>query len=202
MCSRRGERTSAEILEAGREVLLERGLDGLSLREVARRADISPSGVYNHFRNKDELVVALAMQSVATLAGYMTAVPAGPAPERLMSLGTAYAAFADECPAEYRVIFDCLANPPREWASYIEVAHPFSLIVSTCAQGLDDKSLVDRDGLDAGGMAYALWCLVDGHVHLRSKHLAAVDGPYPQMFDSAMNALIAGYLPTTKKGRS
>lgn len=166
------------------------------MREVARRADLAPSALYNHFEDRDSLVVAVAIESVGTLAGYLGAVGDGPAPERLRGLGLAYARFADEHPEEYRVIFDCLVNPPRTWDSYLEVAHPFSLIVAACAQGLEEGSIVDIQGVGAGGLAYALWALVDGHVHLRAKHLSAVPGPYQEMFAAGLDALIAGYSPS------
>lgn len=194
--TKRGERTVAEILEAGRSVLLDRGPEQLSLREVARRADLSPSALYNHFRDRDELVAAVAMGSVGTLATYLEAAPDGPAPMRLRSLGLAYACFADEHPEEYRVIFDCLVNPPRSWESYLEVAHPFSIIVATCAQGLSEGTFVDTSGNGPGGLAYALWALVDGHVHLRAKHLSAIEGPYNGMFVAGLEALLAGFAPT------
>lgn len=196
--TKRGERTVTEVLSAARAVLLERGPEGLSLREVARRAELAPSALYNHFQDRDSLVVAVAIGSVATLASYLEAVPEAAALERLRSLAHAYCRFADEHPEEYRVIFDCLVNPPRPWDSYLEVAHPFSLIVGACAQGLEEGSLVDRNGLGAGGLAYALWALVDGHVHLRAKHLSAVPGPYPSMFSAGLDALLAGFsAPTT-----
>jgi len=190
--TRRGERGRAEILAAGRELLLERGLDGLSLREVARRAEYAPSALYNHFKDKDELVIALAMGAVGTLAARLSAVAPGPAPERLRGLGQAYVGFAEDHPQEYRVIFDCLANPPHTWDEYVAVAHPFSLIVAACAQGLAEGTIVDRAGVGASGLAYALWALVDGHVHLRAKHLAAVTAPYPAMFDAGLDALLLG----------
>lgn len=195
--TKRGERTVAEVLTAARAVLLERGPVGLSLREVARRAGLAPSALYNHFQDRDSLVVAVAVGSVGTLASYLEAVPDAPAPERLRGLGYAYASFADEHPEEYRVIFDCLVNPPRPWKSYLEVAHPFSLIVAACAQGLEEGSLIDPDGVGAGGLAYAFWAFVDGHVHLRAKHLSAVPGPYPAMFSAGLDALLAGFSAST-----
>jgi AcrR family transcriptional regulator len=186
----RGRRASGDILAAGREVLLETGPDRLSLREVARRAGYSPSALYNHFSDRDELVAALAMGSVATLSQYLRAVPAGRAPERLHGLADAYLRFARENPEEYRVVFDCLVNPPHSWDQYVAVADPFSLIVETCAQGLAEGTLADPAGVGASGLAYALWALLDGHVHLRSKHLAAVDGPFDAMMSAALDAMI------------
>jgi len=171
----------------------------MSLREVARRADYSPAALYNHFADKNELVAAVAMECVGTLARYLGSVPpATDARVRLHELGLAYVAFADENPAEYAVIFDCLSNPPHEWSRYVAVAHPFAMIVAACEQGLAEGTLVDVADVGASGMAYGLWCLVDGHVHLRAKHLAAVTGPYPDMFVASMDALIRGISATSE----
>lgn len=192
MATRRGDRTAAEILSAGRSVLLERGPDGLTIREVARRADLSPGALYNHFADKDALVAALAMQCVGTLGAYLGSVPDGPAVPRLKALGHAYARFAAEHPEEYAVIFDCLVNPPHAWEDYLTIARPFTLIVDACRQGLDDGSLADVSGVGPGGLAYALWSLADGHVHLRAKHLSAINGSFDRMFDAALNTLLRG----------
>lgn len=196
----RGDRARDEILSAARWVLLERGVEGMSLREVARRADYSPAALYNHFTDKNALVAAVAMECVGTLARYLGQVPPdGDARRRLRELGLAYVAFADENPAEYAVIFDCLSNPPHAWAQYVAVAHPFAMIVEACAQGLTEGTLADDANVGASGMAYGLWCLVDGHVHLRAKHLAAVDGPFPAMFAASLDALVAGLGCTTTR---
>jgi AcrR family transcriptional regulator len=186
----RGRRAVEDILTAGRDVLLESGPDRLSLREVARRADYTPSALYNHFADREQLIVALAMQSVETLAGYLDAVPAGPARSRLRGLAAAYLRFASENPEEYRVVFDCLVNPPNTWAEYAQVARPFATIVAACAQGLREGVLTDPAGVGASGLAYGLWALLDGHVHLRAKHLAAVNGPFDDMVRATLDTLI------------
>ena len=188
----RGLRARTEILTAGRAVLLETGPDRLSLREVARRAGYAPSALYNHYRDRDELVVALAMESVGTLGRYLEAVPPGPSAPRLRALAAAYLLFAAENPEEYRVVFDCLTNPPGDWERYAQVAHPFSIIVAACAQGLEEGVLADPDGVGASGLAFALWALLDGSIHLRSKHLAAISGPFDAMTAAALDAFIDG----------
>jgi len=192
VCSQtvRGQRARAEIVAAGRVELLEAGPENLSLRAVARRAGYAPSALYNHFRDRDELIVALAMDSVGELSAYLGAVRPNDVLDRLTNLGHAYLRFATEHPEGYRVIFDCLANPPHSWAEYVTVAHPFTLIVDACRQALDDGALADPAGIGPSGLAYGMWALVDGHIHLRTKHLAHIDGPFEVMFDSALRALL------------
>lgn len=48
------------IIEAALDVFGERGIHGATMAEIAERADLSISGLHWHFKNKDELVSAIA----------------------------------------------------------------------------------------------------------------------------------------------
>lgn len=83
----------------------------LSLRQLARAAGVSPSAVYRHFANKEDLMVALAVEGFERLtlkqgdaylrvqqekASYLEAFRAG---------GSAYVRFARHHPALFRLMF-------------------------------------------------------------------------------------------------
>ncbi|MFG1696692.1 TetR/AcrR family transcriptional regulator [Nonomuraea sp. NPDC049309] len=48
--------TRAAIVDAATELFLERGFDGVSVREIADKADVSPKTVFTHFPQKEALV--------------------------------------------------------------------------------------------------------------------------------------------------
>ena len=48
--------TRAAILEAATTLFLERGFDGVTVREIADKADVSPKTVFTHFPQKEALV--------------------------------------------------------------------------------------------------------------------------------------------------
>jgi AcrR family transcriptional regulator len=48
--------TRTAILEAATALFLERGFDGVSVREIADKADVSPKTVFTHFPQKEALV--------------------------------------------------------------------------------------------------------------------------------------------------
>ena len=51
--------TSGElILCAGKEIVLEKGLQGLNIRDVARHSGLSVGSIYNYFPRKSDLIVA------------------------------------------------------------------------------------------------------------------------------------------------
>jgi AcrR family transcriptional regulator len=57
--AKRSESTHRRILESGLEMVSERGLAGVSLGGLAERAGLSKSGLFAHFRSKEELQVEL-----------------------------------------------------------------------------------------------------------------------------------------------
>jgi AcrR family transcriptional regulator len=74
---RDAERNRQRILEAASEVFTERGL-GVSLDEIARHAGVGVGTVYRRFRTKEELVEALfveRVESIATLAEQAAEAP-------------------------------------------------------------------------------------------------------------------------------
>ena len=82
MPSRRIERKSrqraanrAAIIEAARRVAARAGTSGLALRAVAAEAGYAPASVYEYFRNRAELVLALAAEDLGHLARILRELP-------------------------------------------------------------------------------------------------------------------------------
>lgn len=73
--SRQASRTA--ILEAARRVAARDGARDLSLRGVAAEAGFAPAALYGYFRNKDELLLALATDDLTALARVMRGSGAG-----------------------------------------------------------------------------------------------------------------------------
>ena len=98
-------------LKEALEAIREKGVEGLSLRDVARRLKVSHQAPYKHFASKDHLlaeVIRRCLHDFAThlrdsalaedgtqLEGY----------EAMRSLGHAYLAYAMAQPLEYRLMF-------------------------------------------------------------------------------------------------
>jgi AcrR family transcriptional regulator len=96
------------LIQAGREVLAERGLDALTLREVARRAKVSQAAPYHHFADKADLVSAIVQHGFEDFAGTLRAGAdevGGGALQRLTGMGLAYVRFAVANPALFRLLF-------------------------------------------------------------------------------------------------
>jgi AcrR family transcriptional regulator len=53
------ERTRARLVEAAAQVIAEKGFEGSSLEQIARRAGMTRGAIYGNFRNRDELFLAV-----------------------------------------------------------------------------------------------------------------------------------------------
>jgi AcrR family transcriptional regulator len=54
--------TKSRLIQAAYELFLKHGYHGTSMREIAARAGLSVAAAYNHFKNKDELFIAILRQ--------------------------------------------------------------------------------------------------------------------------------------------
>lgn len=60
----KGEKTRATILEASKKLILKKGYNATSMRDIAEEADITPGAIYNHFKGKEEIFETLIEESI------------------------------------------------------------------------------------------------------------------------------------------
>src|SRR5881397_1178355 len=99
---------SRALVDAARRLLEAEGPSALSLRAVAREAGVSPAAPYHHFKDKGELLLAVAQEGWMELGEAIAesrrraSTPA----EEMTEIGVAYVCFAREHPALYRIMYD------------------------------------------------------------------------------------------------
>ncbi|MDX5374122.1 MAG: TetR/AcrR family transcriptional regulator [Pseudomonadaceae bacterium] len=94
------------LLRAAAELLAEQGEAAISLREVARRAQVSHNAPYRHFPDREALLAAVAEQGFGELLERMrmAAQEAG-GQAGLAALGRCYVDFALQRPGLFRLMF-------------------------------------------------------------------------------------------------
>jgi AcrR family transcriptional regulator len=95
------------LIDAALALVTEQQNWTFSLREVARRAGVSHNAPYNHFAEKQDLLVAVAAAGFERLRDRMRAAIAGieKADAALLASGRAYVECAVANPALYRLMF-------------------------------------------------------------------------------------------------
>lgn len=167
-----GERLRVDLIDAAVDLIAETGsVDGVSLRAAAKRAGVSPMAVYNHFADKDALLVAAVEHCWDEFQAAIAATLDEPEPSaRLRAAGDAYVRFALEHPGRYAVMFSGTRNLP-ERAVPIGMS-AFDTLVAMVADILDAR----HDGRDPAFVAVQVHTWIHGMVSLLG---CAPDGPWP-----------------------
>lgn len=103
----------ADLLERGWAVVDTDGAEALSLRQLARDAGVSHGASARHFRDKQALLDAIALQGFERLNGALTdaAASASAFAARFRAVGDAYVAFAVAHPAVLGVMYSAKHHP-------------------------------------------------------------------------------------------
>lgn len=95
------------LLDRAANVIAEQGIEALSLRALARDIGVSHAAPSRHFRDKADLLRALATEGNRRLVAYVLAAADATGTDPLVrynALGQAYIRFSLEFPAYYRTI--------------------------------------------------------------------------------------------------
>src|SRR5918994_4964149 len=93
---RERERTETrdKILAAARELFAREGYEAVSMRRIAEAIEYSPTAIYVHFRDKQDLMFQICQQDFVALAGGIADLQQIADPvERIRTMGEAYVWF-------------------------------------------------------------------------------------------------------------
>lgn len=95
------------LIEAAMALMESEDIENLSLRRLAREVGITPSAVYNHFCDKNALMLAIKRQAFADFNDYFdSSCPVdADCEEALMQMGLAYYRYSRMFPARFAVLF-------------------------------------------------------------------------------------------------
>ena len=100
------------ILDAARELFITEGYEGVSMRKVAEKIDYSPTAIYLHFKDKEDLFRELCHEDFGRLAEQFNVLAQHPDPvERLKRIGQGYIEFGIRYPNHYKLMF-MTPHPP------------------------------------------------------------------------------------------
>ncbi len=161
------------ILEAAEELFVEHGYENFSLRQVAEAIGYSPTTIYLHFADKDELLFHVALEGFehfgeALQAGYNSETEPM---ARLMAIGRAYFEFGLAHPVHYRLMFmqrgEFFLRPaPSDCEA---PADSFAVLTRTLEEGIAAGKIKSGDVTE---YANFVWMTIHGIVSL------AISMPY------------------------
>ncbi len=155
------------LLTAARKIMVQEGQLALSLRAVAREAGVSPAAPYHHFRDKAELLAAVAHEGFVELGAAMRKARDAEPQDKLTAMGVAYVVFSQENAALYRVMTECSrvkdSFPDHEAVIQTNPNRPYELVRDALiASGVGTAD--DEIGLHI--TTAALYCAAHGMAEL------------------------------------
>lgn len=151
------------LIDAAEAILDERGVEGFSLREAARRAGVSPAAPGHHFGDARGLLTAVATRA---FRDFGDALEAGDTGEdrvtRLRGQGLAYVRFALANRARFELMWR-KALLDRDDADFCEAGDRAFEILDRTARGDAPPAGPDMIGL---APSIAAWSIVHGFVEL------------------------------------
>ncbi|MEJ1969883.1 MAG: TetR/AcrR family transcriptional regulator [Rhizomicrobium sp.] len=184
-----------QLVAAAEAIILERGVDGFTLREAARRAGVSPAAPAHHFRDAKGLLGEVALRGFKAFGDALAAGDAkgGTDPQkRLAEQGYAYVDFAMRNPARFQLMF--------QHGKY-DVEYPGLEQMGARAFGILEGAVRAALGLraaepmtpDAYGYLMAVWSIVHGFSHL------TLGGEFDKLpgLQGGRDAIVKTFLPPT-----
>ena len=163
--------TREKILDAARELFIEKGFDGVSMRQIAQKIEYTPTTIYGHFQDKEELFLEICHQDFAKLAASFVKVARIQDPvERLRRIGHTYIEFGLENPNHYRTMFMTQRPPvPEEMNRLMGKGNPeedaYEFLRATVSEAFQAGAF--RDELkDVDLIAQTMWAGVHGVISL------------------------------------
>ena len=157
------------LLQVARKMLIEQGYAGLSMDQLAETTEYSKGTIYQHFSTKEDLVTALAIESMERRVELFLRAEqfVGRSRERMLAIGVADEIFGRLETYHYRSEFIIkLANlqerasPERREALERLEAACFGCVVRIVQGGVDSEEL--RSGIDPRELVYSVFTMALG----------------------------------------
>lgn len=154
------------IIDAARELFVSRGVEAVTMRELAKRIGYSATSIYLHFADKESLIRAICDTDFLALASSLKAILQIPHPvERMHALGTGYAEFALSHPNHYRLMF-MTEHPPIDPATSAIVQNNAEqdayFQLKTVVKDVYDAGYFQPDLHDVDLIAQTIWAGIHG----------------------------------------
>jgi len=126
------------LCEAAERLFAEKGLDGVTMRQLAAELSVSPMTPYRYFRDKEDILAAVRAGGFNRFAEALEIArerTPGDARVKSTAVGEAYLDFALQHPNTYKLMFDL--NQPHE-ADYPELVEAADRARATMSAYVDD----------------------------------------------------------------
>ena len=111
--SLKSRRVCSYFVEAAKEIILDEGVESVTVRKVADRAGYAFSTIYKHYRDLEALLLDVKASMIGDLYAWMTTMAPTPPTslDDIKNVSRTYAAYFLEHPHVFRFFYSCRPNP-------------------------------------------------------------------------------------------
>lgn len=159
------------ILDIARRMLVERGYLGLNMDRIAEASEYSKGTIYQHFTCKEDLVIALSIQTMAKREEFFrrAAQFRGLTRERIVAIGVAEDLFVRLYPYHFRSEQIVRMSALREKTTQLRndaldacESRCLAVVSEIVAEAVRRGDVELRDGMPPEDVCFVLWCMTLG----------------------------------------
>ncbi|MBA4394164.1 MAG: hypothetical protein C0407_11480 [Desulfobacca sp.] len=194
---REKENRKNEILEAAKILLLERGLTGTSVQQIAKKAELGVATIYSYYQNKEDLFSALQQEGLRLLEQRIQrAYQEGKNPgDKIKKMAWAYYRFSQVNKDYFDIINYFLSQPGVMFDPEVkrELDHRGNTILSHVEKALQegmDQGLFYK--VDVKKSAIQLWGMLHGLLLFRKmKNTILRKENYKSLFEYSLENFVS-----------
>lgn len=187
------------ICEAATRLFAEKGVDGVTMRELAAALKVSAMTPYRYFRDKDEILAVVRARAFERFSQAVenAADPAATLQQAIRAKREAYVRFALENPDSYRLMFD-LSQPSD--ANYPVLHMAMEKANASMTAHAADMIAAGQIQAEPAVICHTLWALLHGIVSLKLAGKLAPHMTVERLAETASIALCRGFaMPEDKQ---
>lgn len=189
---RRKARNRDAILDVTAALIVRKGLENVSLREIARRADYTPAALYRYFEGKAAIFQALHARENRLLVEQLSAVPRDlPLEVRIVELCLIYIRFS----LEHRAYLSLVNNLPSgrtSKADPVPAESPYAVYFQAIAAWVDQEAVPVTETYGLEEITYSLWAMIHGMATLLLTQLRDFEADFETANRQSLEAFLKG----------
>ena len=151
-----------EIVDAAERLFFTRGIDRVTMDDIANEAELAKGTLYLYFKNREDLHYAVVLRAIEILNALVRQAyePGATGLENIRRMGEAYVRFFYQHPDYFRTIMLFDASRFERRMKILEPESPLMFFRSVIREGQNDGSI--RSDVSPEEMAILLWSQVSG----------------------------------------
>lgn len=189
---RRRKRNKNAILDTATELIQSKGIENISLRDIAKHADYSPAGLYKYFDSKAAIIQAVQARENQKLIERLQTVSSELSPtQRLVELSLLYIQFALEN-SVYLVLINSLSSGRKTKDQSVPTTSPYFVFLKAVDSWGQHEGIKFQSDYGLEEITYTLWSLIHGMATLRVRQLKGFEADFQSVNRRSIELFLNG----------